>query len=732
MTDRNPFLTAPFAGCIFRRPNPSDPIGVIAENRVRLGVIAPELWPDEEVAIVGSSPQLGCWETSAALPLNDSEFPLWQIDLPVGSQHAEYKFIIRNRHNGSMVWEEGPNRYYAGRGDMAMKFRYGQHRWRGSGVAVPIFSLRSESDFGVGDFYDLKLLADWAKSTGQSFIQILPVNDTTMSRTNADSYPYNANSTFALHPMYLSISELGPLDDPTETKRFEAIRAQLNSRPIVDYSAVNKAKEEYVRRFFAERGEETITKPEFADFVARNASWLMPYAAWCTLRDRYNTADSSQWNEYAVYSSGIPVHLLLTDRDSMLYNMFVQYHLDRQLREAHDYARSIGVAIKGDIPIGISSSSVDAWQSPELFNLDMQAGAPPDDFAVLGQNWGFPTYNWKRMASDGYMWWRQRLTKMAEYFDAYRIDHVLGFFRIWQIPRSATHGLLGYFSPALPLSAEEMIIDFGFNFNQTMLMPGMPTGGYSSQADADAAGDRLMADAFDDVLFIADPSEPGRYHPRIKGHDTSHYRSLPTEQRQAFDRLYENFFYVRHNDFWREQAMCKLPALVQATPMLACAEDLGMIPASVPQTLADLQILSLEVQRMPKAYGHEFGHPADYPYLSVCTTSTHDMAGLRGWLADNHDRAIRFIAAEKYSDNAPLKPGDPTPALCRCVIDSHLSSPSMLAIIPIQDYLATDGASRRTDYKAEQINDPANPHHYWCYRMHLPVESLPKMDLSRK
>lgn len=732
MTDRNPFLTAPFAGCIFRRVNPAPSLGALTECRVRMGVVAPEVLPDEEIALVGSSPQLGCWNTAAALPLNDSEFPLWQIDLPVGSQHAEYKFIIRNRHNGSVIWEEGPNRYFTGRGDTDLRFRQGEsHRWRGSGVAIPVFSLRSGSDFGVGDFSDLKLLADWAKATGQNFIQILPVNDTTMSRTNADSYPYNANSTFALHPMYLSLNELGPLKDIAEMERFAELRDKLNANPAVDYSAVNEAKEEYLHKFFAERGDETTSSKDFAVFVAKNVSWLLPYAAWCTLRDRYDTADSSRWGDYAAYSEDIPVHLFLTDREPMLYTMFVQYHLDRQLRSAHEYARSLGVAIKGDIPIGISSSSVDAWQNPDLFNLDMQAGAPPDDFAVLGQNWGFPTYNWSRMATDGYQWWRSRLTKMSEYFDAYRIDHVLGFFRIWQIPSAATHGLLGHFSPAMPLSIDEMSSEFGFRFDQTMLEPGMPVGRFATQADAEANGDKNAADAFDDVLFIADPETSGRYHPRINGHDTSHYRSLSEDQRHAFDRLYENFFYVRHNEFWREQAMLKLPALVSATPMLACAEDLGMIPASVPRTLAELQVLSLEVQRMPKTYGYRFGHPAEYPYMSVCTTSTHDMAGLRGWLAEDAGRATNFMA-EEYAESAVLAPGDPSPDLCRRVIDSHLSSPSMLAIIPLQDYLATDGALRRTDYKAEQINNPADPHHYWCYRMHLPIESLPIHDFSRR
>ncbi|MDE7389277.1 MAG: 4-alpha-glucanotransferase, partial [Muribaculaceae bacterium] len=484
---------------------------------------------------------------------------------------------------------------------------------------MPVFSLRSENDFGVGDFADLKLLADWAKATGQSFIQILPVNDTTMSRTNADSYPYNANSTFALHPMYLRIEELGTPSRKADRERFKAMRIELQALPAVDYTAVIKAKEEYSRLIFAEQGEKTLASPEFAEFVAGNASWLLPYAAWCVLRDRYRTPDFSQWGTDARFSQATVVRLLITDTAEMEYHMYIQFHLDRQLREAHTYANSIGVALKGDIPIGISRCSADAWQHPELFNLGMQAGAPPDDFAVLGQNWGFPIYNWPRMAADGYAWWRQRLSKMAEYFDAYRIDHVLGFFRIWQIPVGAVHGLLGHFYPAMPLSADDMQQEFGFTFSEQMLAPGADTKGFASQLAAAESGDDAAADAFDDVLFVADSEQPLRYHPRIAAQKTSHYRSLSDDQRRAFDRLYEEFYYHRHNEFWRHKAMEKLPALVGATTMLPCAEDLGMIPASVPSVLADLQILSLEVQRMPKEYGREFGHPAGYPYMSVCT-----------------------------------------------------------------------------------------------------------------
>ena len=640
-----PFLSSAFTDCIFRRTDPSAPLPPPDHGELRVRVLAPVVLPSEEIALAGSSPALGNWDTVKALPMNDSSFPYWEINLLAKAViGAEYKFIVRDKTTGDVTaWEEGYNRemQHATQSE-GLCFRGRERWWHGSGVAIPVFSLRSDKDFGAGDFLDLELMADWAADSGMNFIQILPVNDTTMTRTNSDSYPYNANSSFALHPLYLRVDEVGTPKNPDDREKFDKLRRHLNSLPAIDYAAVTNAKEEYMRLIYTEQGNQTLNSREFSRFLVRNYIWLLPYAAFCVMRDRNNTADFRQWGGASHYSSDLVADLMHDSAEEMNFIFFMQYHLDRQLRRARDYAHSRGVALKGDIPIGISSDSADAWQYPDLFNLNCQAGAPPDDFSIMGQNWGFPTYNWQRMAHDGYSWWRRRLQKMAEYFDAYRIDHILGFFRIWQIPKESVHGLLGHFSPAMPLSPEDMSRLYGFSFDPAFMLPGMPTDGFSSQRAALEAGRNDLLEAFDDVLFVQDSSHPECFHPRIAGHKTTLYAALSENQRRAFDRLYEDFFYHRHNEFWRQQAMDKLPALVNATPMLACAEDLGMIPACVPQVLAQLQILSLEVQRMPKEYGVEFGHTDKYPYSSVATTSTHDMSGIRRWWAESPERSGRY------------------------------------------------------------------------------------------
>jgi 4-alpha-glucanotransferase len=322
--------------------------------------------------------------------------------------------------------------------------------------------------------------------------------------------------------------------------------------------------------------------------------------------------------------------------------------------------------------------------------MDSQAGAPPDAFSADGQNWGFPTYNWEKMAEDGFAWWKARFAKMAEYFDVFRIDHILGFFRIWEIPLWTKSGLNGYFNPALPYPAHE-----------------------------------LQSQGFDVAnfdLFMEDPRKTGHYHPKIGAKATQGYQCLDAYRRGSFDRLYDDFFYRRNNEFWKDLAMQKLPALLDSTGMLACGEDLGMIPATVPQVMTDLRILSLEIQRMPKSVEETFAHPANYPYLSVCTTSTHDMNPIRAWWEEDKQVTDQFW--QMILGNQGEAPYFCEPWICRQILDQHLWSPAMLTILPLQDWLSMDGALRRQDPNAERINVPANSRHYWRYRMHLTVEQL--------
>ena len=668
--------------------------------------------PSQHVVLVGDGKALGNWDVNKGVEMSDAQAPIWSARVKTPKAGFAYKFVIVDTASGEPVaWQSGDNYFFnhaLAEGEAlvveGLRPHFDMVSWRGAGVAIPVFSLRSNSSFGVGEFNDIRLMVDWAAATGQSIIQILPINDTTMFGTWEDSYPYNANSTFALHPQFLHLPHVGELKDKETMARYEALGKELNSLPNVDYERVNNAKNEYLRLVFAQDGKKTLASKEFKAFLAANEEWLRPYAVFSALRDAKHTPDFLKWGAMAKYTKAKAAKYEKENPEAVAFHYFVQYHLSKQLREVRDYAHSKGVVLKGDIPIGISRTSVDAWVYPELFNMDSSAGAPPDDFSVMGQNWGFPTYNWAKMAEDGYAWWKARFVKMAEYFDAYRIDHILGFFRIWEIPLNAVNALLGRFNPALPYSIDE-IRGYGFNFEHWHV-------GNIAETD--------------NMLFVEDKIKQGHYHPRISAYNTDCYRWLSDDQKEAYNRLYNDFFYRRHNDFWKWEALKKLPPLTEATGMLVCGEDLGMIPDCVPSVMAGEQILSLEIQRMPKDPKVEFGSTYDYPYLSICTTGTHDMNPLRAWWEEDRGVTQRFY--NHVLGAWGEAPYFCEPWICEQVVSMHLKSPAMLTVLPLQDWIAMDGNLRRENPHDERINVPANSRHYWRYRMHLTLEELLKSD----
>jgi len=743
-------------------------------SSLTLKVFAPEVPSGKCLAVVGNATALGKWKVTKSLLMSSACFPEWSITLDLSKCKAplEYKFAVVDPATMEVVsWENGENHLLAKlpkKGEQLIVtngvFRGNASSWRGAGVAVPVFSLRSDTSFGIGDFVDLKKMIDWAHQTGQRVVQLLPVNDTTMTHTWTDSYPYNANTIFALHPLYLSLSAFGTLKNKVLYQHSIEQQKALNALPEVDYEVVAEAKWEFYREAYKEQGPKTLKSSGFKQFFEQNKEWLVPYSAFCYLRDTFQTVDFHQWGEYSVFNCSV-IQTLCDPKseayDPIAIHYFLQYHLHCQLKDASDYARSKGVILKGDIPIGISPNSVEAWTEPHLFNLDAQTGAPPDDFSITGQNWGFPTYNWAKMREDGFSWWRRRFAKMADYFDAYRIDHLLGFFRIWEIPMDAVQGLLGHFSPALPMSEEELQAN-GFwvdeerhlkpyiHYYQLQEMFGTATdkvihdflvdkgsGVYQLKTEFDTqrkieeyfaenGGDTNIRDGLyalvAEVLFVRDPREPNKLHPRITAQYTYSYRALSDSDKYTYNRLYDHFYYQRHNFFWSEQAMQKLPDLIHSTDMLVCAEDLGMIPACVPYVMRQLQMLSLEIQRMPKDPTQKFANTNYYPYLSVCTTSTHDMSTLRGWWEE--DGAQRQDYYNQILGQWGEAPVFAEPWICSSIVRNHLWAPSMLTILPLQDWLSIDEKVRRTNPAEERINVPANPRHYWRYRMHLTLEQL--------
>lgn len=744
---------------------------------VRLIVRAPQLRDGERLGVLGADKALGAWDVQKILPMTQHTYNEWVADIDathLEGSHLEFKFVAFRNAKNELLWENSMNRTVdlpemkAGElvsYELDQAF-FALYNRKLAGTQVPVFSLRTRKSAGIGDFGDLKTMIDFVASTGQKVLQLLPINDTTITHTWTDSYPYSCISVFAIHPQYADLHALPELKDAKARAEAEKTRAELNALDKIDYEKVNDFKINYLRQIFNQEGEKMMKTAEYKAFFQDTELWLVPYAQYSYLRDKNGTADFNQWPDHQVWDEA--ERKALADPKTAAYKnvaffYFVQFVLDRQMQEAHEHAKTKGVILKGDIPIGVNRNGCDVWTEPKYFNLNGQAGAPPDDFSANGQNWGFPTYNWFEMLKDGCQWWNRRFKNMARYFDAYRIDHVLGFFRIWEIPVHSVHGLLGQFAPALAMSREE-IESYGLHFQEDRFTRPFITDWVLDRMFHERAGEvkekyldrldderyqmkpevdtqrkveALFADATDekelwlrdglyalisDVLFVRDHTNPGVFHPRISAQLDFIYESLYDNDKAAFNRLYNDYFYRRNNQFWYQEAMKKLPKLVQATRMLVCAEDLGMVPDCVPWVMDELKILSLELQSMPKDPSVKFGHLSRNPYRSVCTISSHDMPTLRMWWDENVQRTQEYYNTMLYRQGpAP----HPLPGwLASDIISRHLTSPSMLCILSIQDWLATDEALRLPDADAERINIPANPKHYWRYRMHLNIEDL--------
>ncbi len=775
----NAFYTQPFQDVLLPKAKPGQVKSFKSITHI-FKVKAPLLKTDEILCIAGSNEIFAKWSTEAPVLMHREEnWWVARMNLSDQSFPVAYKYGVYNTGTKTFVgFEKGNNRIlydsYAKKKISILHDGFAQlpnHTWKGAGVAIPVFSLRTQKCTGVGEFADIKVLVDWAKKVQLKLIQILPVNDTTATHTWVDSYPYAAISAFALHPIYLNIETVAGATNHPVVKSIRKKQKELNALSEIDYEAVMKLKWAAIKELFAEQNGAMHDDVTFFEFFELNRHWLVPYAAFSYLRDKYKTPDFSQWKTHAIYNeAAIQKFVAPTQKhyNEIAVYYFIQYHLHLQLKEATAYAHQHHIILKGDIPIGIYRNSCDAWVEPGLYNMNMQAGAPPDDFAVKGQNWGFPTYNWQQMAGDGFRWWRRRFEQMNNYFDAFRIDHILGFFRIWSIPMHAVEGIMGYFVPAIPIHISE----FGqrgmwFDYqrlckpfiNEAMLIELMGTDAallkpylietdnrnfelkeeFNTQRKVEAHFAKLETSELNDrikyglydcisnvILFEVEGSQAQQFHFRISMTSTISFKYLDNNAKANLESLYINYFFRRQDDFWRKEALAKLPYLKASTNMLVCGEDLGMVPDCVPDVMKQMGMLSLEIQRMPKDPKKQFFNPSDAPYLSVVTPSTHDMSTIRGWWEEDRKQTQQFY-------NQELGQWGEAPYFCepwivRSIVTQHLYSPAMWSIFQIQELLGMSEKLRRENPHDERINVPANPKHYWRYRMHLSLEELMKED----
>jgi 4-alpha-glucanotransferase len=771
----NAFYTKPFQEVLLKRKT-SSRIKVAKSFTHELKVKAPLLGENEVLCISGTGNTLGEWNTQSPSLLSLSG-NWWTVKLDMSNESfpIAYKYAVYNIADKKLVsFEAGANRTLSveGRPGRVAIIHDGFAQlpfptWKGAGVAIPVFSLRTNNSYGTGEFTDIPKLVDWAKTCGLKLIQLLPINDTTATHTSTDSYPYAAISAFALHPLYLNLDKVAAGKNSAVLKTWKKKQQELNNLPQVDYEKVMGIKLAAIEALYEKEKVTFKDDTKFFEFFDLNRHWLVPYAAFCFLRDKYKTPDFNQWKTHSEYTEEAIQKLVAPTQkhyDSIALHYFTQYHLHLQLKEATAYAHKNSIIVKGDLPIGIYRCSCDAWVAPELYNMNAQAGAPPDDFAVKGQNWGFPTYNWKKMQEDGFAWWRRRFEQMSEYFDAFRIDHILGFFRIWSIPIDAVEGIMGKFVPAIPVHINELyqrnipfafhryckpyinysivketfgdqsdyVIDTflnpendGFELREEFNTQKKVEKHFNDVADSEVSKYIKLGlyDLISNVIFFEEEgSQMQQYHFRIGMEQTTSFRDLDDYIKPKLKELYVNYFYRRQDDFWKQEAMHKLPKLKRSTNMLVCGEDLGMVPDCVPDVMNQIGALSLEIQRMPKDPKKEFFHPTDAPYLSVVTPSTHDMSTIRAWWEEDSSKTQRFY--NNMLGHYGASPFFCSAALNQEIVIQHLYSPAMWSIFQLQDILGSSEKLRRQNPQDERINIPADPKHYWRYRMHLPLEEL--------
>uniref|UniRef100_A0A7N0UGE4 4-alpha-glucanotransferase n=1 Tax=Kalanchoe fedtschenkoi TaxID=63787 RepID=A0A7N0UGE4_KALFE len=743
---------------------------------VQFKVSCPNLPDNTSVYVIGSSSKLGSWKIKDGHNLSYTGDSIWktEVAIPKDDFPVNYRYCKWD-HDGNPSLEAAPNRVvsvesinkpnYIIKSDGLLR----ELPWRGAGVAIPMFSVRSEADVGVGEFLDLKLLVDWAVASGFHLVQLLPINDTSVNGMWWDSYPYSSLSVFALHPLYLRVQALSENIPDSIKQEIRKAKEELDGK-AVDYEATMSTKLSIAKKIFALEKDRIFQSGSFQRFFSENEGWLKPYAAFCFLRDFFDTSDHSQWGRFSNYSNEKLEKLVAEDSlhyDIIRFHYFIQFHLHTQLSEAAEYARNKGVVLKGDLPIGVDRNSVDTWVYPTLFRMNTSTGAPPDYFDKNGQNWGFPTYNWEEMSKDNYAWWRGRLSQMAKYFTAYRIDHILGFFRIWELPEHAMTGLCGKFRPSIPLSQEELEKEGLWDFDRlsrpyilaehlqekfgdawpliaSNFLNEFQKQRYEFKEDSNtekktAAKLKILAeksllpdtevnirrhlfDLLQNVVLIRDPEDARKFYPRFNLEDTSSFNDLDDHSKNVLRRLYFDYYFHRQENLWRQNALKTLPALLNSSDMLACGEDLGLIPSCVHPVMQELGLIGLRIQRMPNESDLEFGIPARYNYMTVCAPSCHDCSTMRAWWEEDEERRLRFFKVVVGSDELP--PSRCVPGIAKFILRQHVESPSMWAIFPLQDLLALKEEYTSRPATEETINDPTNPKHYWRYRVHVTMESL--------
>jgi 4-alpha-glucanotransferase len=638
------------------------------------------------------------------------------------------------------------------------------------GAVVPVGALRGGKTTAVGEFPDLAEFAQLCKKMKVGLIQLLPVND-----TGYESSPYFSLTAFALHPLYLRIADLP--EAAAFTARAAAIDKEYGGETRFPYLPVLRAKMDLLREIYAANKADIAQKAAGAGSLAvwiEQNPWVREYAVYRRIKQANG---EKSWKEWPEYREVLPetVMALWEDpeyREEHLFWAWLQEACDAQFSAAARAVAEAGIVLEGDLPILMNDDSCDVWAHSGIFIQELSAGAPPDMYSPDGQNWGFPLYNWEAQETDDYAWWRGRLAVAAKYYQAYRIDHVLGFFRIWSSSRSDYSSALGRFVPYVPVTAGDLK-KLGFDKGRIrwLSQPHIPTGelwdalranwgGPVDEAELSAAANKIFSRALDRVggeelwlfkkkikgekdidalglhpavrsyLFSAWHNrlfleyEKGKFFPVWYYRDSRAYNSLSPEEKQQMEALLEKRR-VKSEKIWETQGKKLLTVLARSSDMLPCAEDLGAVPDCVPKVLTRLKILGLRVIRWHRDWDRD-GQPYipfdQYPDLSVCTAAVHDSSTIREWWEHeaNQEQFAGFIGV-------PSLPRIYNPGTAKTILLKAATARSRFRVFQIQDLMHLSPKWYAADPASERINVPGSNNEFnWTYRLPASIGEIGK------
>lgn len=629
-----------------------------------------------------------------------------------------------------------------------------------TGTAIPVGALKTSNSCGVGEFLDLIPFADFCKKAGLKLIQLLPVND-----TGTESSPYSALSAFALHPLYISLKSLPEVEGKEEIlAEITKLQKKYEKLPRFPYRELRRKKLDLLQKIFDSEKDKILSSDELKSWIKDN-SWVQVYSIFMQKKEKKHEASWKEWGETQPTKKELDeIWSDKKNQDGNLFYAWVQMRLDKQFSKASEYAQSLGIKLKGDIPIMMNEDSCDAWAFPEYFNDEMRAGSPPDGPNPVGQNWGFPIYNWDNLKKDDYSWWKQRLIQASKYYQVYRIDHVLGFFRIWATPQRESTAMLGWTQPFEPITTDELH-NLGFSDDRItwLSVPHVATNQIEAVNNGDYLGTHgILAKIMDRI----GNEEMWRFKPEIKGEKDIWASDIPDHVKPRLAELWRNRALVKVSDglysplwtyhgttpwqtlsddekyrlgqlivtkyskmevLWEEQARTLLGDLTSCTDMVACAEDLGSNPESLPRVLNDLSILSLRVVRWSRnwnAGGEPYYQFWEYPYLSVTTSSVHDSSTARLWWLKEGD-AWDFYRT--FPGETDVQPGTYNSKTARYLLSKMAESNSAFCIHPLQDFLGLVDEYFDENPDNERVNIPGSVNEFnWTYRLPVSVEKLIK------